>query len=72
MIHDRFLQQLSLKESGETRARLFNAHNFVWKRGDTFLHGKGATPAWKSEDGLPLLGLIPLNMASPIFIGGRQ
>jgi len=68
MIHDRFLQQLSLKESGETQARLFNAHNFVWKRGDTFLHGKGATPAWKSEEGLPLLGLIPLNMASPILL----
>ncbi|MEZ5300201.1 MAG: RtcB family protein [Verrucomicrobiales bacterium] len=43
-------------------------HNFVWRRGDRFLHGKGATPAWRGEDGRPLLGLIPLNMAEPILL----
>lgn len=48
--------------------QLGNEHNFVWKRGDTFLHGKGATPAWKDEDGRPLLGLIPLNMAAPVLL----
>lgn len=45
-----------------------NEHNFVWKRGDTFLHGKGATPAWRDEQGRPLLGLIPLNMAREILL----
>ena len=34
----------------------------------TILHGKGATPAWCSENGNPLLGLIPLNMAEPILL----
>lgn len=45
-----------------------NEHNFVWKRGEHFLHGKGATPAWSDEEGRPLLGLIPLNMAEPILV----
>ncbi len=63
-IHDRFIER-----SGATLVTAFgNEHNFVWKRGDTFLHGKGATPAWKDEGGRPLLGLIPLNMASPILV----
>lgn len=44
-----------------------NVHNFVWNRGGLFYHGKGATPAW-GEDGRPLLGVIPLNMASPILL----
>lgn len=41
----------------------FNEHNFVWKREDSFFHGKGATPAWDKK-----IGLIPLNMASPILL----
>lgn len=46
-----------------------NEHNFVWKRGDTFLHGKGVTPAWKNEfTGAGLVGLIPLNMSSEILL----
>lgn len=45
-----------------------NEHNFVWKRGDNFYHGKGATPAWADPEGRPLLGLIPLNMASPVMM----
>ncbi len=32
---------------------------------------KGATPAWKDDEGRPLLGLIPLNMAEPIFGDAR-
>src|SRR5690606_32168039 len=32
------------------------------------LHGKGATPAWRDDEGRPLLGLIPLNMAREILI----
>lgn len=63
-IHARFLER-----TGAERVTEFgNEHNFVWKRGDQFLHGKGATPAWKDEAGRPLLGLIPLNMAAPILV----
>lgn len=63
-IHARFLERIA----GEAVAEFGNEHNFVWKRGDTYLHGKGATPAWKDENGNPLLGLIPLNMAEPILM----
>ncbi len=63
-IHVRFLEK-----SGAAPVCAFgNEHNFVWKRGDVFLHGKGATPAWCGDDGHPLLGLIPLNMAAPILM----
>lgn len=63
-IHRRFLEKIS----GSTIAEFGNEHNFVWKRGDHFYHGKGATPAWKDEVGRPKLGLIPLNMAEPILL----
>ncbi len=63
-IHTRFIERIS----GETIAAFGNEHNFVWKRGNTYLHGKGATPAWNDDHGNPLLGLIPLNMAEPILI----
>ncbi len=63
-IHARFLE----KAGAQRLAAFGNEHNFVWKRGDLFLHGKGATPAWKDEADRPLLGLIPLNMAAPILI----
>jgi RNA-splicing ligase RtcB len=63
-IHSRFLERIG----GEAVTQFGNEHNFVWKRGDIFLHGKGATPAWKDSEGRPLLGLIPLNMAAPILV----
>lgn len=64
VIHERFIER-----AGARQITAFgNEHNFVWKRGDLFLHGKGATPAWKDESGSPLLGLIPLNMAAPILV----
>jgi len=63
-IHRRFLERIGAPEI----AAFGNEHNFVWKRGETYLHGKGATPAWKDESGRPLPGLIPLNMAEPILI----
>lgn len=63
-IHRRFLEKIG----GESIAQIGNEHNFVWKRGDLFYHGKGATPAWKDEAGRPKLGLIPLNMAEPILL----
>lgn len=49
--------------------RFWNEHNFVFKRGDLFLHGKGATPAWSgyAEDASGLT-LIPLNMAEPVLV----
>ena len=63
-IHARFIEK-----AGATKIAAFgNEHNFVWKRGDLFFHGKGATPAWKDDEGRPLLGLIPLNMAAPILM----
>ena len=64
-IHARFLERIG----SDSVTAFGNEHNFVWKRGDLFLHGKGATPAWKDEaTGNPLLGLIPLNMAAPILV----
>lgn len=49
--------------------RYWNEHNFVFRRGDVFLHGKGATPAWDgyAEDASGLT-LIPLNMAEPVLV----
>ena len=63
-VHRRFLERIG----GEIVAEVGNEHNFVWQRGDMFYHGKGATPAWKDEQGRPQLGLIPLNMAEPILL----
>jgi len=64
LVHERTLARLGLK----ALAAFGNEHNFVWKRGDLFYHGKGATPAWKDDAGHPLLGLIPLNMAAPVLL----
>lgn len=49
--------------------RFWNEHNFVFRRGDLFLHGKGATPAWGdyAADATGLT-LIPLNMAEPVLV----
>jgi len=63
-IHRRFLEKIG----GSAIAEFGNEHNFVWKRGNLFYHGKGATPAWKDDLGRPKLGLIPLNMAEPILM----
>ena len=70
-IHQRFLDRIE----GDFITAFGNEHNFVWRQPtDTesesalFLHGKGATPAWKDDSGRPLLGLIPLNMAAPILV----
>lgn len=63
-IHRNFLKSIG----SDCAAELGNEHNFVWKRGDQYLHGKGATPAWLDQEGSPLIGLIPLNMAEPILL----
>ncbi len=64
LVHERTLARLGVIPL----AQFGNEHNFVWKRDGLFFHGKGATPAWRSEAGHPLLGLIPLNMAAPILL----
>ena len=69
-IHDLVLNAVG--RSAEER--FWNEHNFVFRRGDSFLHGKGATPAWNgfAEDSNGLV-LIPLNMAEPILVArGRD
>ena len=64
LIHERTMAKL-----GITPLVAFgNEHNFVWKRGNHYYHGKGATPAWADDAGNPLLGLIPLNMAAPVLL----
>ncbi len=63
-IHAAFLHRIGQR----ALVQVGNEHNFVWRRGDIFYHGKGATPAWASDDGRPLLGLIPLNMAREILL----
>ncbi len=64
-IHDLVLDEIG----AVAEDRFWNEHNFVFKRGDSFLHGKGATPAWSGfapdTNGLVM---IPLNMAEPILI----
>jgi tRNA-splicing ligase RtcB len=64
LVHERTLARLGVTPL----AQFGNEHNFVWKRDGLFYHGKGATPAWRSDAGHPLLGLIPLNMAAPILL----
>ena len=66
VIHQKFIEGIG----AEAITEIGNEHNFVWKKPEstTYLHGKGATPAWLNEIGNPLLGLIPLNMAEPILI----
>ena len=64
VIHEALLRRLGQR----ALVQIGNEHNFVWKRGETFLHGKGATPAWRDAEGRPLLGLIPLNMAREILL----
>jgi len=70
-IHGRFLEA-----AGATvAARVGTEHNAAWKRGELVYHGKGATPAWRDEMGRKTLGLVPMNLASPIWLvlgGDRQ
>lgn len=55
---------------------MWNEHNFVFKDGDYFYHGKGATPLSDKfvPDGVNGLRLIPLNMNEPILVvmGGEN
>ncbi|WP_412562281.1 RtcB family protein [Thalassobius sp. MITS945101] len=66
------IHQATTEAAGATsRERFWNEHNFVFKRGDVYLHGKGATPAWSgfAPDADPHgRTLIPLNMAEPVLV----
>jgi len=64
------LHQAAVEGSGaQAGDRFWNEHNFVFKRGDLFYHGKGATPAWGdyAADATGLT-LIPLNMSEPVLV----
>ncbi|MEM8591279.1 MAG: RtcB family protein [Pseudomonadota bacterium] len=65
-IHQATLEAAKLVEVGD---RFWNEHNFVFKRGDLYYHGKGATPAWGdyAADATGLT-LIPLNMSEPVLV----
>ncbi len=67
--HNALHQAVVERLRAEPGDRYWNEHNFVFKRGDLFLHGKGATPAWGdyAEDATGLT-LIPLNMAEPVLV----
>lgn len=67
--HNALHQAVVERLRAEAGDRFWNEHNFVFKRGDLFLHGKGATPAWDgyAEDATGLT-LIPLNMAEPVLV----
>ena len=72
--HD-VLHQATADASGAKHdMRIWNEHNFVFKRDDLFYHGKGATPAWEDfADDASGLTLIPLNMAEPVLVArGRD
>lgn len=64
------IHEAALEAAGaRARGRFWNEHNFVFRRGDVFLHGKGATPAWRGyADDETGRVLIPLNMAAPVLI----
>ncbi len=51
------------------RDRLWNEHNFVFRRGDRYFHAKGATPV--AADFLPDsagIQIVPMNMAEPVLL----
>lgn len=62
-IHTLFHSKINNSPAELAFTSIHNQHNFVWKRGDMFYHGKGATPAWDNQ-----VGIIPLNMGAPILI----
>ncbi len=65
-IHQATVEAARVQDVGD---RYWNEHNFVFKRGDLYFHGKGATPAWNdyAADATGLT-LIPLNMSEPVLV----
>lgn len=67
--HNALHQSVVEKLRASPGDRYWNEHNFVFRRGDLFYHGKGATPAWDGyADDATGLTLIPLNMAQPVLV----
>lgn len=67
--HEALHQAVAGRLRAEPGERYWNEHNFVFRRGDLFYHGKGATPAWGDYAGdASGLTLIPLNMAEPVLV----
>ncbi len=66
------IHQATVEAAGVSAGeRYWNEHNFVFRRGDTYLHGKGATPGWAgfaADADAAGRTIIPLNMAEPILI----
>ena len=66
------IHQATVEAAGATsHERFWNEHNFVFRRGDVYLHGKGATPAWSGfahDADAAGRTIVPLNMASPVLI----
>ncbi|MEM6306751.1 MAG: RtcB family protein [Pseudomonadota bacterium] len=65
-IHQATVESAKITQPGD---RFWNEHNFVFRRGDLYYHGKGATPAWAdyAADATGLT-LIPLNMSEPVLV----
>jgi tRNA-splicing ligase RtcB len=69
--HDSIHQATMEMAHASAGESFWNEHNFVFRRGDVYLHGKGATPGWAgfAADADPLgRTIIPLNMAEPVLI----
>jgi tRNA-splicing ligase RtcB (3'-phosphate/5'-hydroxy nucleic acid ligase) len=67
--HNALHQSVVEKLRASPGDRYWNEHNFVFRRGDLYYHGKGATPAWDGyADDATGLTLIPLNMAQPVLV----
>lgn len=66
------IHQATIEAVGATAGeRFWNEHNFVFRRGDIYLHGKGATPGWAgfaADADAQGRTIIPLNMAEPVLI----
>ena len=64
-LHQYVINQMGLT----TYDRYWNPHNFVFRKGDSFFHAKGATPSYTGHSGDDSgRTLIPLNMDEPILI----
>ncbi len=69
--HNGIHQATMMAAGASAGERFWNEHNFVFRRGDLYLHGKGATPGWTGFAPDADAGgrtIIPLNMAEPILI----
>ena len=67
--HNALHQRAAVLAGAEVLERFWNEHNFVFRKGDTYWHAKGATPI--DCEMLPDTGgiqIVPLNMAEPVLL----